>query len=126
MSRERQLVALARDGVVVGERAGVQDEHVEAVVALGEAGREGRRLGEGREVCEVGLDRGACRGGDLAARAFGPLRVAPDDADVAAQRRDRLGGRSSEARGRSGHDRHLAVETSDCSGVQSKRRRRAW
>ena len=78
---------------------------------LGEAGREGRGLREGREVCEVGLDRGARRGGDLAAGAFGALRVAPDDADVPAQRRDRLGGRSSEARGRPGHDCHLAVET---------------
>ena len=77
----------------------------------GEAGREGGGLREGREVCEVGLDRGACRGGDLAAGAFGPRRVAPDDADVPAQRRDRLGGRSSEARGRPGHDCHLAVET---------------
>ena len=78
---------------------------------LGEAGGEGRGLFEGREICEVGLDRGACRGGDLAARALGPLRVAPDDANVSAQLRDRLGGRSSEARGRPGHDCHLAVET---------------
>ena len=109
--RERRLVALARDRVFVGERAGVQDEHVEAVVSFGEAGREGRGLREGREVCEVGLDRGACRGGDLAADALGPRRVAPDDADVPAQRRDRLGGRSSEARGRPGHDCDLAVET---------------
>ena len=53
----------------------------------------------------------ACRGGDLAAGAFGARRVAPDDADMPAQRRDRLGGRSSEARGRPGHDCHLAVET---------------
>ena len=95
----------------VSQRAGVQDEHVEAVVILGEARGEGGGLREGREICEVGLDRGACRGGDLAAGALGALRVAPDDADVPAQRRDRLGGRSSEARGRPGHDCHLAVET---------------
>jgi hypothetical protein len=108
--RERRLVALARDRVRVGERAGVQDEHVEAVVRCGEAGREGGGLREGREVCEVGLDLGACRNGDLPAGAFGPLRVAPDDANVPAQRGDRLGGRSSETRRRPGHDCHLAVE----------------
>ncbi len=109
--RECQLVALASDRVVVGERAGVQDEHVEAVVIFGEARGEGRGLREGGEICEVGLDRTSCGGGDLAAGAFGALRVAPDDGDVAAQRRDRLGGRSPKARGRPGHDCHLAVET---------------
>ena len=119
--RERRLVALARDRVFVGQRAGVQDEHVEAVVPRGEAGREGGGLREGREICEVGLDRGACRGGDLAAGAFGPLRVAPDDADVPAQRRDRLGGRSSEARGRPGHDCDLAVETEATAAASSRR-----
>jgi hypothetical protein len=112
--------------VLVGQRSSVQDEQVEAVVILGEAGREGRGLLEGREIREVGLDRGACRGGDLAAGAFGARRVAPDDADVRAQRAIDWAAARPRPEVAPVTIATLPSRPRDCNGAQLKRRRRVW
>ena len=103
---EGELVALVGDGVLVRQRACVQDEHVEAVVRLGDALCERSGRCERREIGGLGLARADCD-----SRALGLLRVAADDADVRTLVREHRRGDFAQPGRRAGDDRERAVET---------------
>ena len=105
LRRERRLVALVGDVVLVAEGAGVQHEHVEAVVRGRVAVGEGARLGERGEVDDVGLGVRDLRLGPLRL-----LRIAPDHTHARALAGEQLRRHAAEPRGRARDDRGLAVE----------------